>query len=236
MIRVLVPVGVLSDGAVVRLEEEEGHHLDVRRMADGRSVVALDGAGMRATGTVIKLGRHWELAVTSVAEEVRPVELVLAVGGGDKDRFLWLAEKAAELGVTQLVPLETTRSRNVENRLREGTLEKARRRAREACKQSGNLWAPVVHDMTAVESLAGRLPDVAWLLADPSGAQAPAIAPDAAIGWLIGPEGGFSGEDLASIARCLAPRTVVLGRHMLRFETAALAAAVITADRRGAGG
>lgn len=232
MIRVLVPVGALSDGVVVTLEEEEAHHLDVRRVADGRSVMALDGAGMRATGKVIKLGRHWELTVASVAEEVRPVALVLAVGGGDKDRFLWLAEKAAELGVTQLVPLETTRSRNVENRLREGTLEKARRRAREACKQSGNLWAPVVHDMTAVESLAGRLPDVAWLLADASGAIAPPMASDAAVGWLIGPEGGFSGEDLALIARCLAPRSVTLGRHMLRFETAAIAAAVITADRR----
>ncbi len=232
MIRVLVPVGALTDDAVVRLEEEEGHHLDVRRVADGGTVAALDGAGRSASGIVTREGRRWQLRAGSVTVAAQPAGLVLAVGGGDRERFLWLAEKATELGVTRLVPLETTRSRQVESRLREGTLEKARRRAREACKQSGNPWAPVIDGLTAIESLAGLVPGVRWLLADGGAEKAPPIAPDAAIGWLIGPEGGFSAADLVSVARCLAPYPVSLGPHLLRFETAAIAAAVTTADRR----
>ena len=60
----------------------------------------------------------------------------------------------------------------------------------------------------------------------------PSIAADTAVGWLIGPEGGFVAEDLTIFERELAPVRVTLGLHVLRFETAAIAAAVLTADRR----
>ena len=65
----------------------------------------------------------------------------LAVGAGDRDRFGWLVEKAAELGVTTLVPIETARTTGVATRLRGKHLEKLRRQALEAIKQSGAPWA-----------------------------------------------------------------------------------------------
>jgi 16S rRNA (uracil1498-N3)-methyltransferase len=178
-------------------------------------------------------GKRWFLQVATLLREARPAETLLAVGGGDKDRFLWLAEKAAELGVTTLVPLETARSRHVENRLRDSTIEKARRRAREACKQSGNAWAPIITEVTPLEGIGLRHPNLAWWLADATGAPAPTGIGPTAIGWLIGPEGGFVADDLTIFERELAPVRVTLGVHVLRFETAAIAAAVLTADRRG---
>jgi len=234
MIRLLVPAGALVEGETLRVDDDEAHHLEVRRISDGHEVEALDGAGARAVGAVQRDGKRWHLRVDSVVHHARPAELLLAVGGGDKDRFLWLAEKAAELGVTTLVPIETTRSRHVENRLRQGTIEKARRRAREACKQSGNPWAPTITDVEPLEGLGHRYPGLMWWLADAEGAAAPAGIGAAAIGWLIGPEGGFVAEDLTILERELAPVRVTLGVHVLRFETAAIAAAVLTADRRGA--
>ncbi|MDX2261953.1 MAG: RsmE family RNA methyltransferase [Gemmatimonadales bacterium] len=232
MIRLLVPVGALVQGVSVRVDDDEAHHLDVRRVADGSEVEALDGAGARAVGVVQRDGKRWHLRVESMVQEARPRELLLAVGGGDKDRFLWLAEKATELGVTTLVPIETTRSRHVENRLRPGTIEKARRRVREACKQSGNPWAPTIADVEPIDGLGQRYPGLSWWLADAAGGAAPAGIGAAAIGWLIGPEGGFVADDLTILERDLAPVRVTLGVHVLRFETAAIAAAVLTADRR----
>lgn len=233
MTRLLVPVGALVQGELVRVDDDEAHHLEVRRVGEGSRVEALDGAGVRAVGAVQRDGKRWHLRVESVVHEARPPELLLAVGGGDKDRFLWLAEKAAELGVTTLAPIETTRSRHVENRLRHGTVEKARRRAREACKQSGNAWAPTIADVEPMVGLGLRHPGLAWWLADVEGGPAPAGIGAAAIGWLVGPEGGFVAEDLTILEHELAPVRVTLGVHVLRFETAAIAAAVLTADRRG---
>ncbi len=231
MIRLLVPSASLTLGEPIRVDEDEAHHLDVRRVASGARVEALDGAGARASGTVERAGKRWAFLAEQITHAPPPPETLVAVGGGDKDRFLWLAEKAAELGVTTLVPLETTRSRHVENRLREGTLEKARRRAREACKQSGNPWAPVITEILAMPELNQRF-GVTWWLADDRGVAAPEVTAGADLGWLIGPEGGFVAEDLSILERELAPVHVTLGLHVLRFETAALAAAVLTADRR----
>ena len=39
--------------------------------------------------------------------------LILAVGAGDRERFGWLVEKAVELGVTEVIPLNTVRTRHV---------------------------------------------------------------------------------------------------------------------------
>ncbi|MEI2721258.1 MAG: RsmE family RNA methyltransferase [Gemmatimonadales bacterium] len=232
MIRLLVPAATLVVGESIRLDDEEAHHLDVRRVADGTIGEALDGVGAAATGAIIREGKRWQFRAERITQDPPPAPLLLAVGGGDKDRFLWLAEKAAELGVTVLVPLETARSRHVENRLREGTIEKGRRRAREACKQSGNRWAPIVADLTPIGALPALLPAAEWWLGEAGAAALPTLPADAAVGWLIGPEGGFSDADLSSIATHVAPQPAALGRHILRFETAAIAAAVLTADRR----
>ncbi len=234
MIRLLVPAATLVVGESIRLDDEEAHHLDVRRVADGTTGEALDGAGAAATGTILRDGKRWQFRAESITHDLPPAPLLLAVGGGDKDRFLWLAEKAAELGVTTLVPLETARSRHVENRLREGTIEKGRRRAREACKQSGNRWAPLVAALTPIDALSKLLPPGQWWLGEAGAAALPTLPAEAAVGWLIGPEGGFSDADLSAIATHVAPRPAGLGRHVLRFETAAIAAAVLTADRRRA--
>ena len=58
--------------------------------------------------------------IESVEQVPPPPPLCLAVGAGDRDRFAWLVEKAAELGATRVVPLETERTAGVANRLRAG--------------------------------------------------------------------------------------------------------------------
>ncbi len=228
MIRVFVPPGSIATGATVALDQEEAHHLGVRRSGQHEPAHAIDGAGGLGMGRLVHHGEQWLVEIEMAVIEPRPAELVLAVGAGDRDRFLTLAEKATELGVTRVVPLETALVRSVATRTREATLEKARRRVREACKQSGNPWMPVVEPLTVLEALADLVTGVRWLLADPRGDDLPALGGQEPVGWLVGPEGGFTEDEIAFVEQELGASRTRLSRHILRYETAAIAAAVIT--------
>ena len=89
------------------------------------------------TGRLVRVGKDWEVEVDSLERRLAPPELMLAVGAGDRERFTWVVEKAVELGVTTLVPLETERTAGVATRVRAVHLAKLRRQALEATKQCG---------------------------------------------------------------------------------------------------
>jgi 16S rRNA (uracil1498-N3)-methyltransferase len=231
VITVLVPAGLHPAGSRAPIDESEAHHLRVRRVAAGEPVGLRDGAGLIGTGRTVQEGRAWLVEVEVVAEAPRPAELLLAVGAGDHQRFAWLVEKAAELGVTAVVPLETERTAGVATRVRHQHLEKLRRQALETLKQCGAAWAPVVEEPIELDRfLLGPRAGVLWL-ADPAG-QAPAARLDAAPATVVvGPEGGLSERERAALlAAGYQPRA--LGPHTLRFETAALAGAVAVTTAR----
>ena len=230
--RVLVPPGSLQDGATIELEDAELHHLRVRRIGVDDGVIVLDGAGGSAQGSVRSLGRAAVVAIGVVHRAPAPATTVLAVGAGDKDRFLLLAERCTELGVTRLVPIDTERSRAVDTRVRGSVVERARRRAREACKQSGSPWATVVEASCELADLSIRYPGMRWLLGEHAAGRCRHLAADAPIGWIIGPEGGFTSGELEYCRVALAAESVGFGPAILRFDTAAIAAGVITQDRR----
>ena len=231
VITVLVPAGAHRAGSRAPIDESEAHHLRVRRVAAGEPVGLRDGAGLVGTGRAVQEGRAWLVEVETVTDAPRPAELTLAVGAGDRERFGWLVEKATELGVTSIVPLETERTAGVASRVRPPYLEKLRRQALEALKQCGAAWAPVVEEPIGLEAFLRRpRAGVLWL-ADPAG-EMPAADLDAAPATVvIGPEGGLSERERAALlAAGYVPR--VLGPHTLRFETAALAAAVAVTTAR----
>ena len=234
VITVLVPAGVHPAGSRAPIEASEAHHLRVRRVAAGEPVGLRDGAGLVGTGRTVQEGRAWMVEVEVVTEAPRPAELTLAVGAGDRERFGWLVEKATELGVTTIVPLETERTAGVATRVRPPHLEKLRRQALEALKQCGAAWAPAVEEPVELDEFLRRpLAGVLWL-ADPAGQMPAGTLDTAPVTVVVGPEGGISErERRALLAAGFQPR--MLGPHILRFETAALAAvvAVTTARLRG---
>ncbi len=138
-INVLVEPNVLVGGATVDLDESEAHHLRVRRVDAFADVRLFDGVGTSATGALTARGQVVSVTIGATQHVDPPAPLLLAVGAGDKDRFLSLAERCTELGVTQLIPMTTERSQTVDTRFRDSWLEKARRRARRACKQSARI-------------------------------------------------------------------------------------------------
>lgn len=237
MITVLVAPGAREVGERLELDADEAHHLKVRRGEHGVHVRFRDGVGSGGTGLLEVDGRRHLLTIELLETAEPPPSLVLAVGAGDRDRFAWLVEKAAELGVTDVVPLETERTVNVATRVRDGHVEKLARRAREAIKQSGALWAPRILPPVLFEAFVeAPRPGARWLL-DASGESPVGLGAATTVTALVGPEGGFTEEEAAQ-ARRAGYRPVRIGPHTLRFETAAVAAAALiqTARERGANG
>lgn len=229
MLTVLAPPGGLEPGGLLVLTEGERHHLEVRRAKEGETVRVTDGAGLLAHGTI---GSGGLLEVGEITRIPRPADTTLAVGAGDKERFSWLAEKCAELGVTRLVPIECARSANVADRLRPQQLPRLRKRALHAIKQSGSVWAPQVSDPVPLERwLSDEHPGVRWL-ADHDGLSPEAVADEEPVSVLIGPEGGFTESEIGLILDS-GYDAVRLGQLTLRFETAAIAAAVLARRELG---
>ncbi|MDX2194646.1 MAG: RsmE family RNA methyltransferase [Gemmatimonadales bacterium] len=229
----LVPPGTLAAGATVAPDDEEQQHLRVRRPRDGEPVTLLDGAGVRATGVLRLAGRAASVAVEAVERVAEPVPLVLGVGAGDRDRWLWLVEKATELGVTRLVPLETVRSGSVATHVRGEHRPKLARRAREALKQCGGAWAPAIDVPQPLADFAVAATGTRWLAAA-DGAMATAVGAAEPMTVAVGPEGGFEPAEARAL-EAAGFRRVRLGSRVLRFETAALAAAAMVAMARHEG-
>jgi 16S rRNA (uracil1498-N3)-methyltransferase len=225
------PQGGWAAGQRVSLDEHEVHHLRVRRAKDRESVEVLDGAGLLGTGRLVQAGRQWMVEIRTAEQRKRPPELRLAVAAGDRERFSWMVEKAVELGVTAIVPLETARSAGVATRLKDVHLRRLRRTALEAIKQCGAVWAPSVEEpVTLAEFARTPLAGIGWL-GDSAGKPAPPSLDDRPVTAVIGPEGGLTdGEHASLVAAGYTP--VALGPHTLRFETAALAAAAAATQAR----
>jgi 16S rRNA (uracil1498-N3)-methyltransferase len=230
MIRVLVD----RDGS---LREGEGHHLQVRRVEPGETVELRDGEGLIGSGTLRRTGKVWRVVVGASERLAPPPPLVLGVGAGDRERFAWLVEKAGEMGVTAVVPLECERSAGVATKVRSQHLDRLRRHALEAVKQSGAAWATRVNEPMSLDALVGQPPDGIRWLADAAGGPAPAMLGDSPVTVVIGPEGGLTpAERERVLAAGFEP--VRLATHTLRFETAAVAAAAAAVAgrlRRGHG-
>ena len=228
---VLAGEGTLTVGATVPLEDEERHQLRVRRAAEGNQVRALDGAGTIAEGVLVRVGKDFAIRIEHVASVAEPPRVSLVVGAGDKERFGWLAEKAAELGVTDLLPLKAERTRSVAAGIRESHVQALQRRARQAIKQSGAAWAPRVSSPVDVRFAAAQgEPAYRWL-ADATGEPPPELPPNVPLVVVVGPEGGLIPAE-REVFLGAGFRRVRFAPDLLRFETAALAAAAVVASQR----
>lgn len=214
-------------GRAVLVGDEAKHLARVLRAKVGDSVMLFDGRGTAWSARVVTIGRN-EVDLETEAPLATPVHrgplVTLAVALPKGERQKWLVEKLTELGAGKLVPLVTDRG------VAEPTpsaIERLERGVIEACKQCGrNTLMEIDEPMTVAEVVAARPVGAVGFVADPRGSLLDASACDSApeVIGLVGPEGGFSESELAC-ADTAGWRRVVLGPHVLRVETAAIALA-----------
>lgn len=234
-------------GAAELDADEAQHALKVLRLAPGDTFLGLDGCGAawrcRIAGEPAR-GRRAELALEVLAQagtapapgsaesaETRVVLHVAWPRAGPAEEML---DRLTQLGVSAIVPLVTARSGPHARELDGARRTRAQRILREALKQCGRLWLPELGPSRELaEVLEGPLPSARALL-DPGaergflGWAGAARTQTREIALFVGPEGGWTDAERASLA---AAGAVVcrLAPHVLRIETAAEAAAAVLA-------
>lgn len=218
----------LAAGRTATLGEAEAHHVRVRRIGIGERVILVNGAGTTATGVLLRSSRAQASVQVESVERVDPLPAVhLMVPIADRDRMLWLAEKATELGIASWRPALWRRSRSVSPRGEGiGFQAKVRARMTSALTQSGGAWLPMLHpDATLDRAIAASSAGARFLL-DPTGEPLHSQSFTAPVTIAVGPEGGVEpAERDALVSAGFIPAS--LGPLTLRFETATIAALAI---------
>jgi 16S rRNA (uracil1498-N3)-methyltransferase len=150
------------------------------------------------------------------------------------DRFEWLVEKATELGVTRIVPVNAGRAEKGLASAAAKRVERWRKIARESSQQARRIQRPEIAPPAEFSAALTDSSRYRYFLEEQPGA-APllrALPPELArvsedaIAIFTGPEGGWTDGE-RTLANEAGWTPVSLGHHILRAETAAIAALAI---------
>jgi 16S rRNA (uracil1498-N3)-methyltransferase len=246
------PTAFAPDEKSVTLGEEETRHArDVLRLQSGDEVFVFNGSGREFHCTIQTIKRDsTELSVVGEIEPTRPessLHLTLAIALLKGEKFDLVIQKATELGVNRIVPLDTERA-DVRTRDDDGTnkrLARWRRIALEAAKQTGRAYVPeIVAPLTSKFLLTSALADkqistnFTRLVFSERGGRSLSEATNSFAGRttevvaLVGPEGGWTDEEI-ELAHEAGWKIVTLGGRTLRAETAGITVVALLQHRFG---
>lgn len=233
------PPHISTDTATITGSEQ--HHLrNVLRLTSGATLRIIDGQGnvyiaeLLDTGTN-RLSSEARILSHEFRANVSP-SITLFQALPKNDRMELILQKTTEIGVTQIVPIHSTRALQKPSQNR---LERWHRIVIAATKQCKRAWLPELSKPQTFEASLAHLEKFSLrLILDPH------IEPESppqhiktvlqenpqptSIALFVGPEGGFSDQEIAAAIQsgCV---PVILGKNILRTETAAIVAVAIAA-------
>lgn len=222
--------GSFAAGESLALEGDEARYLSrVVRARPGDRVTASNGEGTLATLEVIESRPEVHVRVLAVEFVPAPAALRLLCGAPEGERGDWLVEKLAELGVTQLVPVEAERVRWPAP----VRLDRWERLSVAALRQSRSAWRLGLCEPLGLRDAVLASPVGERWLADPAGTPAHVrpLAADTPVTGAVGPSSGFSESERNWLSE-QGFVSVSLSATRLRTETAALALASRWASAR----
>lgn len=211
-------------------EEESKHCVRVLRMGVGDELHITDGQGMLHRCKVVddNAKRCVVEIVESTQAEPLPYHLVMAVAPTKNiDRYEWFLEKATEVGVGEIYPIESEHSER-----RQIKHERELKVITSAVKQSLKMYHPILHELTPFKKVVAMPFEGDKYIAHCNSTlgERPYLGKLLKKGGrlliLIGPEGDFSPEEITfAVQNGFKP--ISLGDQRLRTETAAVAATMI---------
>jgi 16S rRNA (uracil1498-N3)-methyltransferase len=212
----------------VTLDGPEAHHLaSVCRACPGLVVSLFNGDGREYQASVVALAKRTvdlEIQASTAPARELPFALEIAVGLPKGDRGQFLIEKLTELGVTAYVPLECERTIVHPG---DKKVEKLQRWVIEASKQCGrNVLMRVEPPAPWTSYCQAREGERRWLAHRGGQPLQWNSEPDARLRVAIGPEGGFTDDELR-LGTDHGWQLLSLGPRILRVETAAIASAAL---------
>lgn len=225
-------------GNKINVPRKESHHIiDVMRLAEGDHVTVFDGTGREYDGKIESV-RNKDVVINvsqvSTGAAKRQVEISLAQALPKQDRMDYIVQKATELGVREIIPVETERT--IVRPAKEKSAHKIKRWCKiavEAAKQCGRSDLPEIKETLR---FGGLLEDfrrydgvIMPCLTEKAVALKDAVSKlkdSRKILLMIGPEGDFTPAEIAKAEENGAV-LVSLGGLVLRSDTAAVAALAV---------
>jgi 16S rRNA (uracil1498-N3)-methyltransferase len=209
----------------------------VLRVRAGHQIVLFDGSGREFPAQIAEVGKHSIKALLGEATDPAtesPVNTILGLCLSKGDRFDWAVQKATELGVSVIQPLESER---VDFAIPEDRIEKRvahwQQIAISACEQSGRVRVPKLSPPSTLLHWVGAVSaDEKWALDGASGQQKLPETTPKTLALLVGPEGGLTDSEI-SAAQQSGFRSLRLGPRVLRTETAPVVALTLVNARWG---
>lgn len=221
--------GPLAVGVTVELDEAARNHVvRVLRLRAGAEVRLFNGEGGEYAGTLShasKAGAAVEVSAFDAREVESSLPITLVQGISRGERMDFTIQKAVELGVARIVPVEMSRTVvALKGEKRARRRERWQNVAIAAAEQCGRTRVPEVADPRAFgdwlrQSLDGAL---GLYLDHRAESGVGALTAPASVTLLVGPEGGFAPEE-REMAAASGYRGIRLGPRILRTETAGLA-------------
>ena len=215
----------------ITLAGDQAHHLiNVMRAKLGDEVVLFDRQGNEYQTQIVDLAKKrltLKCAATIRPERKLATEITIAAAMPKGDRQKFLIEKLVELGVARLIPLTTPRSVAQVNAK---VLSRISKQIIEATKQCRRSYLMEVSEAKTISEVLDEFDaeKQQCFIAHPYNAKPMVRVADQDVSkecvWLIGPEGGFTDEEVAQ-AVAAGWQAISFGEIILRVETAALMAA-----------
>ena len=218
-------------GEVV-LSERNHHYLSrVLRAKTSQVIELFDGTGRSYQATIKNISKRETIAqiLNITKHKDRRLRVTLGLALIRSERFNWALQKATELGVFAIQPLITqfTDSPPETDRLKKkwGHWQEI---VVNACEQSENNWLPELNRPSYLHELV--LPQQV-VMAHPAGESAHIDTTRESL-LLIGPEGGFSDDEVSSLLKKQV-KPMSLGPRILRAETAAIVGLTLLGHQYG---
>ena len=215
----------LAAGQAVPLSPDQSHYLTgVMRLAVGAGVLLFNGRDGEWRASLTVAGKRGAIATCEAQTRLlqMPPDLWLLFAPIKKARTDFIVEKAVELGVQRVLPVQTRRT-NAE-RLRQ---DKMTAHAIEAAEQCGATYVPEVADLVPLDRLLRQWPEgrrLYWCDETALGRPATLTPVSGPAAILIGPEGGFDPGENQRLRGLPYVVPLSLGPRILRADTAAVAA------------
>ena len=217
----------LSLGNSIELSKDNSHHLNkVLRFPDGKNITIFNGDGFDYDAKVQRLKKITSISIVSKLknDSESKLNLTLAQGIAKGEKMDFLIQKAVELGVSNIIPMQLERCVvRLKGDRAQKKIEHWQKIANHACEQSGRSVMVSILPPTLLSDLLSDQNHNGFVLhhrANLSLIQVPSYS-RATI--LIGPEGGLTDQEVIDSTNA-GFKSLLLGKRVLRTETASLVA------------
>jgi 16S rRNA (uracil1498-N3)-methyltransferase len=231
--RFFLPIEIFAQPEIVFPADTARQINNVLRLKSGQTVTVLDNQGnCRSVILEVVDNRH----VTGSAGAIQPalgepkVKLILCPAITQREKFEWILQKGCELGVSEFQPVLTSRTLSQDTRGWEDKITRWQKILQEATEQCGRGLIPSIKLPQRFETVIENFHHLPGFILHEQehrvGLASVLQGTTTTVGLFVGPEGGFSEEEI-NLGKSAGLQSVSLGQRVLRMETAALAACAV---------